>query len=192
MTGMFDRRPAEAGHSAEAGRPDEAVLAALRSAFAPEWREPALGDEGVAAWEAGNGVTLPEPYRTFIAGIGNGSGLGPPEDGGLQPLGWLPDTWPDLGPRLPGEPFPLEAAWPWEDDGATAADDPRVAAVFTHGSVVLGCDEGPVFWLLVTTGPRRGEVWAVSEVGAAPLPGAGVQGFAEWVEQWRAGADPWA
>ncbi|MFF0294543.1 SMI1/KNR4 family protein [Kitasatospora sp. NPDC004614] len=173
-------------------RPDEATLAALRSAFAPEWRELALGDEGVAEWEAENGVTLPEPYRTFIAEISNGSSLGPAEDGGLQPLGWLPASWPDLGPRLPGEPFPLEAAWPWEDDENVDADDPRIDAVFTHGSVVLGSDDGQSFWLLVTAGPHRGEVWMVSDVGAIPVPGAEAWGFAEWVAHWQSGNDWWA
>src|SRR3954451_13232034 len=96
--------------------PAEATLAFLRSAFVPEWREPALGHEAVAHWERENRVVLPEPYRTFIAEISNGSSLGPAGDGGLQPLGWLPGTWPDLGLRQPGEPFPLQAAWPWEDD----------------------------------------------------------------------------
>lgn len=59
----------------------------LRSAFAPEWREPALGHDGVLAWESQHGVVLPEPYRSLIAEITNGSSLGPPEDGGLLPLG---------------------------------------------------------------------------------------------------------
>ncbi|MER5486984.1 hypothetical protein ABT024_27775 [Streptomyces sp. NPDC002812] len=35
-----------------AQRPDEAALEFLRSAFEPEWREPALGYEAVAEWEA--------------------------------------------------------------------------------------------------------------------------------------------
>ncbi|MFG2842892.1 SMI1/KNR4 family protein [Kitasatospora sp. NPDC048296] len=165
-------------------RPDEAVLDALRTAFPPEWREPALGGEGVARWEAVNGVVLPEPYRTFVAEISNGCSLGPAEDGGLQPLGWLPDGWPDLGERRLGESFPLEAAWLWEDDEDVDPDDPRIDAVFLHGSVVLGSDDGQSFWLLVTTGPRRGEVWMVSDVAALPVPGPEAWGFAEWVRNW--------
>ncbi|MCX4598674.1 hypothetical protein OG819_57290 [Streptomyces sp. NBC_01549] len=39
------------------------------------------------AWESQHGVVLPEPYRSLIAEITNGSSLGPPEDGGLLPLG---------------------------------------------------------------------------------------------------------
>ncbi|MEW2621344.1 SMI1/KNR4 family protein [Streptomyces sp. NPDC048106] len=168
-------------------RPDEATLDFLRSAFAPEWREPPLGDEGVARWEAENGVTLPEPYRTFVARISNGSALGPAEDGGLQPLGWLPASWPDPGPRQPGQAFPLEAAWLWEDDETSGPQDPRVDAVFTRGSVVLGSEDGSSFWLLVTAGPRRGEVWMVADVGAMPVPGRDAWGFAQWVRRWSTG-----
>ncbi|MGG7569771.1 SMI1/KNR4 family protein [Streptomyces sirii] len=173
-------------------RPDEATLDALRSAFAPEWREPALGHAGVAAWEAENRVKLPEPYRTFIAEISNGCSLGPAGDGGLQPLGWLPSGWPDLGPRQPAEPFPLEAAWPWEDDETVESDDARIDAVFTQGSVVLGSEDGQSFWLLVTAGARRGEVWMVADVGAIPVPGTEAWGFADWVQRWYSGVDWWA
>ncbi|MEU0335999.1 SMI1/KNR4 family protein [Streptomyces sp. NPDC006193] len=153
-------------------RPSEATVDFLRSAFPPQWREPALAEEAVAEWERENRLVLPEPYRTFITKISNGSRLGPAGDGGLQPLGRLPGAWPDLGPRQPGEPFPLEAAWGWEDDESVAPEgDPRIDAVFTKGSVVLGSEDGQSFWLLITTGRRRGEVWMVADVGAVPAPG---------------------
>jgi hypothetical protein len=170
-------------------RPAEATLDFLRSAFPPEWREPALGHEAVAKWEEENGVALPEPYRTFIAEVSNGSSLGPAGDGGLQPLGWLPDTWPDPGARQPGELFPLEAAWVWEEDESVDLRDPRIPAAFNRGSVVLGAEEGQSFWLLLTTGPRRGEVWMVTEMAAVPVPGDQAWGFEEWVRYWRSGDD---
>ncbi|GAA3482230.1 SMI1/KNR4 family protein [Streptomyces yanii] len=173
-------------------RPDEATLDFLGSAFAPEWREPALGHEAVAAWESENKVTLPEPYRTFVAEISNGCSLGPAEDGGLQPLGWLPASWPDLGLRQPGEPFPLEASWPWEDDERVdPEEDPRIDAVYTQGSIVLGSEDGQSFWVLVTTGPRRGEGWMVSDVGAGPVPGDDAWGFEQWVQRWHSGDGWW-
>ncbi|MFI5527721.1 SMI1/KNR4 family protein [Kitasatospora sp. NPDC051853] len=175
--------------------PGHDVLDALRAAFPPEWREPPLGQRAVAAWEAEHGVALPEPYRTFVAEIANGSAVGPAEDGGLQPLGLLPAQWPDLGPggRRPGAPFPVEAAWCWEDEEDGDPDDPRIDAAFNDGSVVLGSDDGQSFWLLVTTGPRRGEVWMVADVGVTPVPTAGgAWGFAEWVGQWRAEEDGWS
>lgn len=123
-------------------RPAEATLDFLRSVFPPEWREPALGHEAVAEWEQENGVVLPEPYRTFIAEVSNGSSLGPAGDGGLQPLGWLPDTWPDPGPRQPGEPFP----WRQLGFGRTmTVSDSR-----TRGSTPRST-RGPLF-----SGPRTG------------------------------------
>ncbi|NEC65973.1 SMI1/KNR4 family protein [Streptomyces sp. SID9727] len=171
--------------------PADATLDFLRSVFPPEWREPALGQGAVSDWERDNAVILPEPYRTFIAEISNGSAVGPADDGGLQPLGWLPDTWLGVGPRQPGKPFPLEAAWPWEDDESTGLGDPRITAAFNHGSVVLGSEEGPAFWLLVTTGPHRGEVWMITDAGAAPMPGDQAWGFEEWVRHWHTGHGWW-
>ncbi|MGW2397266.1 SMI1/KNR4 family protein [Kitasatospora sp. NPDC001664] len=179
--------------------PGPAVLDALREAFPPEWREPPLGRRAVAAWETEHGVTLPEPYRSFVAEVANGSSLGPAEDGGLQPLGLLPAQWPDLGAasstgpggRRPAAPFPVGAAWCWEEEDNP--DDARIDAAFNHGSVVLGSEDGQSFWLLVTTGPHRGEVWMVADVGVTPVPTTGAAwGFAEWVEQWRAGQRRWS
>ncbi len=165
----------------------------LQTAFEPQWREPPLGYDAVAAWESANGGSLPEPYRTLVAEISNGYSLGPAEDGGLQPLGWLPGDWPDLGPRQPGAPFPLTEAWLWEDDETVdpADDDPRTDAAYNHGSVVLGSEDGQSFWLLVTTGPRRGEVWMVADVGAIPVPADTAWGFLQWVQRWHAGNGWW-
>ncbi|MFG2340709.1 SMI1/KNR4 family protein [Streptomyces yangpuensis] len=167
-------------------RPDEATLEDLRSAFPAERREPALGYPSVEEWEAENGVTLPEPYRSFVAEIGNGSGPGP-FDGGLQPLGQLPACWAGAEPRRPAAPFPLEAEWIWEDDEAVADDeDARIDAVFSDGSVVLCAQDTQSFWLLVTTGPQRGRVWLVADVGASPVPDGEPAGFAEWARNRRA------
>ncbi|MGI5478731.1 SMI1/KNR4 family protein [Streptomyces lavendofoliae] len=173
--------------------PTEATLGFLRSAFSVESREPALGWEAVAAWEARNGIVLPEPYRTFVAEISNGFPLGPAHDGGLQPLGRLPHAWPDLGPRQPGDLFPLESAWIWEDDESVDPedDDPRIDAAFNVGSIVLGSEDGQSFWLLLTTGPRRGEVWMAGDVGIIPAPGERTWGFEEWVRRWHSGSDWW-
>jgi hypothetical protein len=173
-------------------RPDEAALTLLRSAFEPEWRESPLGYEAVEAWESEHGVVLPEPYRTVVAEITNGYSLGPAEDGGLERLGCLPASWPDFLPRRPGAPFPLAEDWPWEDDNSVDPDgDPRIDAVYTQGSIVLGSEDGQSFWLLVTTGPRRGEVWMVADVGAGPVPGNEPWGFLEWVRRWHAGNGWW-
>ncbi|CAM5285483.1 hypothetical protein GCM10010345_42420 [Streptomyces canarius] len=36
---------------------------------------------------------LPEPYRTFVAEIVNGTDDGPPDTGGLLPVGEKPESW---------------------------------------------------------------------------------------------------
>ncbi|MGJ3560738.1 hypothetical protein ACR6C2_29275 [Streptomyces sp. INA 01156] len=58
--------------------------------------------------------------------------------------------------------------------------------MYTKGSVVLGSEDGQSFWVLVTAGPRRGEVWMVADVEPA---GAGddAWGFEQWVRQWHSG-----
>ncbi|WP_237528341.1 SMI1/KNR4 family protein [Streptomyces sp. SID337] len=155
-----------------------------------------MGWEAVRAWEAMHGVDLPEPYRSFVAEVANGSVLGPPDDSGLLPLGELPDYWP-YGHRDIATPFPLTEAWFWEDDprDATEVEELR-KAVYRKGSVVLGESSGPVYWLLIVSGPQRGRVWAVSEVGALPFSGvadveeAGVA-FDEWVRRWHEAPDSW-
>jgi hypothetical protein len=61
---------------------DPAELAALRAAFDVDDRgESALGWEAVHAFEAEHGIVLPEPYRTFVAEMTDGSSSGPPEYG---------------------------------------------------------------------------------------------------------------
>ncbi|MBT3154506.1 SMI1/KNR4 family protein [Streptomyces sp. CHD11] len=107
---------------------DPADLAAIRAAFeGTEGREPALGWDAVRAFEAEHGVVLPEPYRTFVAEIADGSASGPPHYG-LLPLARLPDDWDgeEEVERDPSRPFPLTEAWLWEEEQA----GPRVAAAF--------------------------------------------------------------
>lgn len=161
-------------------------MAVLAQAFPAEWREPALGWEPLWAWEAEHGVELPEPYRSFVAEVANGSSAGPPDDG-LLPLGWLPDDFP-FQERDPAALFPLTTTWFWEED--PDAGKARIDAAFTDGSVVLGVSDGPMYWLLVVSGPQRGKVWAASEVGVVALgdDGDGV-GFGEWVTGWAADPD---
>ncbi|AQT77034.1 SMI1/KNR4 family protein [Streptomyces sp. fd1-xmd] len=163
----------------------------MRAAVPAALREPALGYAAVEAWEAEHGVTLPEPYRSFVAEVGNGSAPGP-RDGGLQPLGQLPACWAGGKQRRPDAMFPLEDEWIWEDDESVGDDeDARIDAVFSHGSIVLCAQDTRSFWLLVTTGPQRGRVWLVADVGASPAPDGEPAGFADWIRRRPAGGEGW-
>ncbi|MFJ1567304.1 SMI1/KNR4 family protein [Streptomyces erythrochromogenes] len=175
-------------------RPDEATLEGLRAAVPAARCQPALGYAAVEAWEAENGVTLPEPYRSFVAEVSNGSAPGP-RDAGLQPLGQLPACWAGGEPRRPDAMFPLQDEWIWEDDESGGDDedgeDARIDAVFSHGSIVLCAQDTRAFWLLVTTGPQRGRVWLVADVGASPAPDGEPAGFDQWIRRRQAGEDGW-
>ncbi|MFF4343258.1 SMI1/KNR4 family protein [Kitasatospora sp. NPDC001540] len=179
-------------------QPDQADLALLRDAFdpAPDGAD-ALGWAAVHAFEAEHGVVLPEPYRTFVAEITDGSYTGPP-DHGLVGLAELPSDWGgDPAERGLARPFPLTEGWLWEDDEEIPEEevDARVGRVRNDGSVVLGTDGCGMYWHLVVTGPHRGHVWCVTDVGATPFGAefghtGAASGFAGWVAHWHAG-HPW-
>lgn len=182
-------------------------LALLRAAFAarstvdpagPALRTPPLGWGAVRAFEAAHGIVLPEPYRTVVAEICDGCSDGPPHYG-LIPLAALPADWgADRPPRALAEPFPLTAAWHWEDDPRSDEEtDALLERVFHHGSIVLGTDGCGMYWHLVVSGPGRGEVWLITGEGALPYGTAygeleGEPGFAGWVGRWAAGLPWWS
>jgi hypothetical protein len=170
---------------------DPGDLAALRAAFdVDDGGESALGWEAVRAFEAQHGVLLPEPYRTFVAEITDGSYSGPPECG-LVPLAELPEDWSgEEDDRELSRPFPLEEMWVWEDDPRPSEElGPVIERVLRHGSVVLGTDGCGTNWHLVVTGPHRGHVWNISGEGAGPFGAefgftTSAPGFAGWVRHW--------
>ncbi|MER5475826.1 SMI1/KNR4 family protein [Streptomyces sp. NPDC002734] len=173
-----------------------AQLAALREAFAvDDGGSPALGWEAVRAFEAEHGVVLPEPYRSFVAEVTDGSAQGPP-DYGLVPLAELPADWGEgRPPRDLAQPFPLTEAWLWEEDDRPQEElDALFGPVFDHGTVVLGTDGCGMYWHLVVTGPHRGHIWNVTDVGALPFGAefghtTAESGFAGWVAHWAAGKE---
>jgi acyl-coenzyme A synthetase/AMP-(fatty) acid ligase len=166
-------------------KPSAEDLATLRAVF--ENGEP-LGWDAVYTYEAQHGVVLPEPYRTFVVEICDGSFIGPP-DGGLMELGRLPDDWGAGRPaRDLAKPFPLTEPWVWEDEEHSEEElDALLDPVFNHGSLVLGTDGCGMYWHLVVTGAHRGHIWCVTDVGAYPYGAefdgtTGRSGFAGWVE----------
>lgn len=183
----------------------------LRSIIPVHGRRPALGWESLSAWELAHGVVLPEPYRSFIAEIANGSVAGPPADGGLLALGELPISWSTWesdnwfsdqpfdgsAPRTPSTPFPLAEEWQWEYDCAPFEQrQSLITATYLQGSVLLGSEKPGWFWTLVTTGEQRGQVWVLSDGCAAPYSGPARDplqpglGFLAWVRQWHK-SDGW-
>lgn len=169
-------------------------VAELRAAFGvDDGGASALGWPAVRDFEAEHGVALPEPYRTFVAEIADGSFTGPPEYG-LVSLVDLPEDWPaDSAERDLARPFPLTSAWLWEDDARPSEEiDPLIGDIFDHGSVVLGTDGCGMHWHLVVTGPQRGHIWLVTGEGATPFGAefghtTADSGFAGWVRHWAAG-----
>ncbi|MEU5538729.1 SMI1/KNR4 family protein [Streptomyces sp. NPDC020362] len=168
---------------------DSGELAALREAFGVDaGGESALGWEAVRAFEAGHGIVLPEPYRTFVAEISDGSVQGPPEYG-------LVGLTQSAGGQEPGKPFPLTRMWLWEEDEGPYDDpDAVVEQVADHGSLVLGTDGCGMDWHLIVTGPHRGHIWHITGEGALPFGAefghtTSAPGFAGWVAHWAAGKE---
>ncbi|MFF0012252.1 SMI1/KNR4 family protein [Streptomyces sp. NPDC005374] len=168
-------------------------LTALREAFGvDDGGASALGWEAVQTFEAERGVVLPEPYRTFVAEISDGSFQGPPEFG-LVGLAELPGDWGgDGADRDLRKPFPLTEGWLWEaGEGPYEDPDAVIGQVFRHGSIVLGTDGCAMNWHLVVTGPHRGHIWHITDVGAMPFGSefghtTSEPGFAGWVRHWAA------
>ncbi|MER6408755.1 SMI1/KNR4 family protein [Streptomyces viridosporus] len=186
------------------------ATALLHDAFPAEVRRGPLGRKALRAWESRHRVVLPEPYRTFVAETANGTHDGPPDEGGLLPLGEKPDSWTGweadcwMSPqpfdgtaaRRPAEPFPLEEEWQWEYDyHDDALHSPVLHGLYQCGSVLLGSDRPGEYWTLVVAGPQRGRVWWLRDGCAAPYadspPGRPGGGFLDWVSDWHTGQGWW-
>ncbi|MGW1092693.1 SMI1/KNR4 family protein [Streptomyces sp. NPDC002596] len=178
----------------------------LREALPAAVRRSPLGWEELRAWERRQGVVLPEPYRTFVAEIANGTDDGPPDDGGLLPVGEKPDSWavweadcwmsPEpfdgTAARVLSQPFPLEEEWQWEYEYYDhTRHSPPLHQTYQHGSVLLGSDRPGEYWTLVVTGAQRGRVWWLRDGCAAPYadsPSDQSGGdFQHWVRDWHVG-----
>lgn len=169
-----------------------ARLDAIRAKVARQGRVfgPPLTMAAVAAFENRHSVELPEGYRQFLMGVGNG-GEGPPAYG-LTRLGEVPSDleadraqeWREL-PHI-GKPFPLTESWVWEGE---EYDEARRDAA-RHGTLNLGTDGCAMYWLLIVTGSERGQVWSHTDVGVCPQEPS--RDFLQWVEAWLDGIWWWA
>lgn len=171
----------------------EPELETLRAAF--EGRELGLpiGWPAVQAFEEAEGVTLPEPYRSFVALVGNGCRSGPPRYGLLPLVNDEDCHWAGASPGRLARPFPLRRTWIWEDDQPPPAPGVTLDMV-SNGILLLGHDGCGMYWMLVVTGEHRGQVWNIADVGAQPFgrsfgyTTAG-EGFAGWIAHWASGRE---
>ena len=166
-------------------------LTALRAAFAGHDLGPPLGWHRVAEFESQCGVVLPEPYRSFVATIGDGCTDGPPHYG-LAALGQDVNEQVRFEPERLARPFPLTAQWIWEND--PDPDEARYHAVWGDGLLWLGTEGCSMYWALVISGEHRGHIWDVADVGAQPYGQpfgytSAEPGFGGWVARWATGAD---
>jgi hypothetical protein len=151
---------------------------------------PALPEHEIAAFEARCSCALPEGYRAFLRHLGNG-GVGPPSQG-LLPLGKTPSDmtgeesrpWAELGQVR--RPFPFTRPWVWE--GGDHSDEGTREQV-EDGTVHLGTDGCAQYWLLVVSGPERGNVWMLADVGITPTTPK--RDFLQWFEDWLDGVREW-
>jgi hypothetical protein len=163
--------------------------------------DPPLPEHEVASLEARLGVTLPEEYRGFITGVGNG-GAGPAY--GLFTLGHaLRASKLDEHPGLLGTPFPhLEAYnpdtdpeviafWDRADRGEVSEEEEDEQVRRQAAGTLALCDEGCGYLhLLVVTGPARGTLWMDSrgaDAGFIPLGATFLQWYERWIDDVLAG-----
>ncbi|MGW1087738.1 SMI1/KNR4 family protein [Streptomyces sp. NPDC002596] len=196
------------------GSPDRLRIAvsSLSDAVPAHLRRSPLGWADVQAWETAHGVELPEPYRTFVAEVSNGSLEGPSAAHGLLPLGELPENWQGweadcwLSPepfdgtaaRNLAVPFPLEEEWQWEYEYYDHDEhSPLLHGIYQHGSVLLGSNRDCEFWVLVVTGSQRGRIWWLGDGCVAPYADPGEEAesetdFVAWFEEWQADRGWWS
>jgi hypothetical protein len=159
---------------------------------------PATADE-VAAFEAQHGITLPEPYRSFLLTVTGGVLL----DG--EP--WL-YSLSEITDQLvrdrstAAKPFGYDAAATTAILTAVRAGKaggnvftPEVMALQKSGSpdgcLTLACNGGNDFSVLVVTGDQRGRMWRTGELDAPevhdlykPDPSDEVLDFEGWLPLW--------
>ena len=148
---------------------------------------PCLFESDVEAFEQRWKIDLPQGYRQFILTVGNG-GIGPP-DYRLLPLGEVPRGYDRSVHEVLADlckPFPLEREWVWEGE---QEPKPELHRATQYGNLILGTDGCGQYWLLIVTGPQRGQIWLRTDVGIIPCDPP--RDFLGWYEYWLAGGTDW-
>lgn len=135
-------------------------------------------------------IQFPEEYREFMLKVGNG-GDGPPHYRMLDLCSSikLSKQFAKGFDEFLAEEFPLKEYMVWE--GITLSEEDKQKFERIHrGSLILGEDGCGIFWLLIITGPERGQVWQLTEVGIQSC--APKLSFLDWYEYWlNDGRDWW-
>ena len=153
-----------------------------------------IGAAELAAVERHYAVRLPEDYRAFLLGVGNG-GAGPAYgmfslEAGIEcfredpPAHCLSDEFPFKAYYNPVEDETLVARQGRGGGGELGEDEfERLLDRMDYGTLVVGHEGCGHMHRMVVTGPARGQVWidsAGSDKGYLPL---GIC-FVEWYERW--------
>ncbi|MFF8600229.1 SMI1/KNR4 family protein [Streptomyces sp. NPDC015238] len=144
---------------------------------------PPLPEAEIRRFETTHGIALPEPYRSFVATVGDGP-AGPAH--GLLPLtvprpeaddDWAVDEeWrEDRRPGRLATPFALDAPAPGRIGTARAEE-------LVPGTLTLAEEGCGVYVRLVLNGPRTGEIWLLDPdwSGFVPL----TADFRAWYTEW--------
>jgi hypothetical protein len=169
----------------EVVREQLAILEQMAGDEVSRYQGTPVSETELSLFEAENGVDLPAEYRELLLHVGSGIGpvygLLPPRPVTLQR---------DGEPRRPAVRLPFSLAQAWtpetdEDDNTSPPPLPAGADLY-DGCLELaefGCG---YFYLLIVTGPARGQVWAdYTEGDGSIAPDA--PGVRAWFERWTAG-----
>lgn len=136
---------------------------------------PPMTPAQLEAVEAAQQIVLPQGFRRFLLEVGSQcTMLG----------GYCLNEWIAKGIRgaILAKPFALETEWNWGDTEFSDGEWAAMQATVTAGTLELidvGC--GQTF-VLIVTGPCRGEVWQFCEMGVQPS--CQRQDFLGWFERW--------
>ena len=142
--------------------------------------QPPISLKELEEFEATHSVVLPLGYRRFITEIGNG-GKGPPAYDWAA-LGEHEDSYgPDW--RLDVS-FPLTENSVWEGEEEPLRTE-LPSAAYRGGYLYLGTEGCGLNWVLIVTGPARGQIWDICWAGACSVTPH--RDFLSWYEYWLDG-----
>ena len=139
---------------------------------------PVLSEEQISAFEQKHQITLPESYRRFLLEVGDGCYMF--DD---SPSYQLLPLEADREIENYAAPFPF-TEYELEGDEPLSDEFWQQVQQGTLELIDIGC--GQTFQLIIT-GPCRGEVWSLCEMGTQPC--CQRQDFLGWFERWLTDGD---